>query len=132
MAKQSTRFLPKALIGMGAVTGLTAVTSTPARAETIDLVCKFETFEEHVYIDTNRQSVVVTGSDDKPNGPYAVSISDTFFRWNGRYLNGWDYRYTIDRVTGTTSITGAIVRAGDGVTQYSNHTGQCRRATQKF
>ena len=130
MAKQRPRLFIKTLIGMSAMTGFAATMSTPARAETIDLVCKFEKFEEHVSIDMDRQSVVVKGSDDVSFGPYAVSISDTFFRWNGRYYNNWDYHYMIDRVTGTTTAKG--IHTDEWSTQYSDHSGQCRRATQKF
>ena len=133
MAKHRSRFFTKALIGMGAVTLLTVTMPTPARAETINLACKFEDFEKHVSIDTDRQSVVVTGADDKPYGPYAVSISAMFFRWSGRGNNEWDYSTTIDRVTGTIKQNG--VHAGFDASypkQYSDYNGQCRRATQKF
>ena len=131
MAKHRPRFFTRALIGMSAVMGLAATMSTAAHAETIDLLCSFDGYNEHVYFDTDRKTVVVTGLDDKPYGPYAVSISDTFFRWNGRYYNDWDKDYTIDRVAGTITYTGTNTR-GDGLTVYSNNTGQCRRATQKF
>lgn len=130
MAKHRPRFFTNALTGIGVVAVSALSMSTPARAEKIDLVCKFEKFEEHVSIDTDRQSVVVKGSDDVSFGPYAVSISDTFFRWNGRYYNNWDYHYMIDRVTGTTTAKG--IYTDEWSTQYSDHSGQCRRATQKF
>ena len=131
MTKQRPPVLYKALIGIGAMTGLTVTMSTAAHAETIDLLCSFDGYNQHVYFDTDRKTVVVTGSDDKPYGPYAVSISDTFFRWNGRYYNDWDKDYTIDRVAGTITYRGTT-KGGDGATQYSNDSGQCRRATQKF
>ncbi|MEO6040599.1 MAG: hypothetical protein ABIP41_01750 [Croceibacterium sp.] len=131
MAKHHFRFFTKTWLGMGAVTGLALTMSTPASAETIDLLCSFDGYNQHVYFDLDRKTVVVTGSDDKPYGPYAVSISDTFFRWNGRYYNGWDKDYTIDRVAGTIMYRGTT-KGGDGATQYSNDRGQCRRATQKF
>ena len=99
MAKQAPCLFMRALIGMGALTGLAATMSTPARAETIDLVCKFEYGDLHVYLDTDRQSVV-TAFEDKRAGPFAASISDTIIRWTARNEN-WETHYTIDRVAGT-------------------------------
>ena len=131
MARISSR-RSRARIAMSAVAGLTVAMSTPARAETIDLVCKFESFEEHVYIDTDRQSVV-TAFGDKRTGPFAASISDTFIRWTARDEN-WEKHYMIDRVAGTITKKGTSV-AGYGdpdVEHRSDDSGQCRRATQKF
>ena len=123
MAKHRSRFFTKALIGMGAVAVSAVTMSTPARAETIDLICIFEnqhSFDQHVYIDTTRQSVVTT-IEDKPYGPFAAAISDTLISWTIRGTDAED-RYVIDRVAGTIRWTAGSMWL----------RGLCRRATQKF
>lgn len=114
-----------ALIGMGAVTGLAVMMPTPAHAETIELLCVYESSTLRLYIDTDRQSVVRL-FEDKRIGPFAASISDTLISWTERYPN-WEIQYRIDRGTGTINE----VRYYQGSLNL-NRSLQCRRATQKF
>ena len=128
MAKHRPRFLPKALIGMGAVTGLAVMMPTPARAETIELLCNYDTSDFHAYIDTDQQSVIYNTPDDKSYGPYRASISDTIIRWTERH-GDWELQYRIDRVAGTLRLNGTLqVDSGRNF----ETSGKCRRATQKF
>ena len=126
MAKQR-RFFTKAFIGMSAVSVLAVMMPTPARAETIELLCISESTGSsyRVSIDTDRQSVV-RFSEDKPMGTYAASISDTRILWTERHAD-WEYQYTIDRGTGT--INSVDLLQGKFI---MNRRSQCRRATQKF
>ena len=128
MTKHHLRFSPRLWLGMAAATGLTLTMSTPAPAETIDLICQYANSDSnlHVSIDTDRQSVVHI-ADDKRYGPYAASISDTIIRWTEIPGNGNEFQYTIDRVAGTMTDTRFYL--GE---QKMDLRGQCRRATQKF
>ena len=125
MARHHPRFFTKLWLGMGAATGLTIMMSTPASAETIDLICSYQNIDLHVFIDPDRQSVVNT-IEDKRYGPFAASISDTLIRWTERSTD-WEHQYTIDRVAGT--IRHVQIYRGN---QHADLRGQCRRATQKF
>ena len=115
---------------MGAVTGLSLLTSTPARAEMIDLICHFrdDKFGDlHVSIDLARQSVV-TAFEERRSGPFAASISDSLIRWtHGSSGDLEEFRYTIDRVAGTIRLLTLLRGARNEDVQ-----GQCRRTTQKF
>lgn len=125
MAKYRPRFLPKALIGMSAVAALAVMMPTPARAETVDLMCSFDGSDMHVSVDTDRQSVVET--TDKRYGPFVASISDTLIRWTVHNATDQELQYTIDRVAGT--ITLVRIYQGD---LKGNYRGKCQRATKKF
>lgn len=127
MAKHRSPFFTKALIGMGAVTGLTVMMSTPAHAETIGLICNYANVDLHVSVDTDRQSVVQS-SENGQRGPFAASISDTLIQWrDGGPAAGYENRYTIDRVAGT--IREIATYRGKFAADWR---GKCRRATQKF
>ena len=128
MARHHPRFFTKLWLGMGAVAGLTLAMSTPASAETIDLICHYtDTLDEHVLINLDRQSVVTT-LDDKSYGPYAATISDTLIRWTAHTAGSdWENQYTIDRIAGTMSAIVFFRSVRD-----SDFRHQCRRATQKF
>ena len=126
MAKHRPRFLPKALIGMSAVTGLTVMVSTPARAETIDLICINGDLGQQLQIDTDRRSVNET-INGHHYGPFSASISDTLIQWVDPG-GGIQTQYTIDRVAGT--IRRVELRGGRDGMEIS--ISKCRRATQKF
>ncbi len=135
MAKQRTRFFTRALVGMGVITVLAVAMPTPARAETIDLICNWEKIDNirpddtdlHVHIDTARQSVVTT-IEDKHYGPFTASISDTLIDWT-QLETEFETRFTIDRVSGTMRYVKAGINPG-WPTLHSR--GKCRHATQKF
>ena len=125
MATHRPRFCTKVLIGMSAVTGLTVMVSTPARAETIELLCSLPDVDRHVYVDTDQRSVVYTIAD-KRYGPFSASISETFITWT-ETTGDWDRQGMIDRVAGTMRD----MQSYRGEPK-SAQGGKCRRATQKF
>ena len=132
MARHHLRFSPKLWLGMAAAIGLTLTMSTPASAETIELICRYGSIDAPIYgkifIDLDRQTAVNASPDGVRHGPFAASISDTLIRWTIHTAGSdWERQYIIDRVAGT--IRDITTYRGE---QKAAEEAQCRRATQKF
>jgi len=116
--------------------------SAPALADILELSCTADSFiapddgsvhpyalDIHVSVDLVRQTVKESTGADNGERPYAASISDTFIKWDEPFakIEGWSYKYSIDRSTGKLSYDQYY--RGD---LHATVRGPCVRATQKF